>query len=146
MAKAFSIEDGNLANIPLTSSLTKTYSDIDLTFTNRPSGDVYKKTDAAAVKQAIKNILLTNQGEKPFDPYYGGELNSFLFSLSAEFDELDIKETIVNAINNYEPRADVRQVNVKLEPDYNSMVITVVFQVITTSEIEQVEVTLTRLR
>ena len=146
MAKAFSIEDGNLSNVPLISSVTKTYKDIDLSFTNRPSGDVYKKTDAAAVKQAIKNLLLTNKGEKPFQPYYGGNLNDFLFALSSEFDELDIKETVVNAITNYEPRALVRQVNVDVSPDFNSVNITVVFQVVSTNEVERVDVTLTRLR
>lgn len=146
MAKAFSIEDGNLGNVPLISSVTKTYKDIDLSFINRPSGDVYKKTDAAAVKQAIKNILLTNKGEKPFQPYYGGNLNDFLFELSTEFDELDIKETVANAITNYEPRALVRQVNVDVSPDFNSVNITVVFQVVSTNEVERVDVTLTRLR
>ena len=146
MAKAFSIEDGNLSNTTITSSVSRTYRDIDLTFANRPSGDVYKKTDAAAVKQAVKNLLLTNRGEKPFRPNFGGNLNDFLFSLSEEFDELDIKETVANVITNYEPRVIVRQVNVNVEPDYNSIEINVVFQIISTNTIESVDVTLARLR
>lgn len=146
MAKVFSIEDGNLSNRPLTSSVTKTYKDIDLSFEKRPSGDIYKKTDAAAVKQAIKNLLLTNRTEKPFQPYYGGNLNQFLFGLSEEFDELEIREDVVNAINNYEPRVEVKQVNVSLTPDQYSMNISVVFKVVTTLQIETVDVTLTRIR
>ena len=68
--KAFSIEDGNLSASVVTTR-SKKYTDIDLTFANRPSGDVYKKVDAAAVKQAVKNLLLTsvsqehNQGIMP---------------------------------------------------------------------------------
>lgn len=146
MAKAFSIEDGNLGNVPLTSSVSRAYRDIDLTLAIRPSGDVFKKTDAAAVRQAIKNLLLTNRGEKPFQPFFGGSLNQFLFGLSEEFDELEIKEQVANAILNYEPRARVREVNVKLLPDFNSINITVVFQIVTTLQIETVEVTLARLR
>ena len=146
MAKAFSIEDGNLSNVPLTSSISKRYRDIDLSFLNRPSGDVYKKTDAAAVKQAIKNLLLTNETEKPFLPNYGGNLNEFLFSLSEEFDELDIKEQVAQTIENYEPRARVKEVAVSLNADANSINVTVIFQMVTTLQVETVQVSLTRLR
>jgi len=146
MAKAFSIEDGNLSNTPLTSTISKRYKDIDLEFLNRPSGDIFKKTDAAAVKQAIKNLLMTNEREKPFRPNYGGNLNSFLFSLSEEFDELDIKEQVSQTIENYEPRARVREVAVDINPEANSVNVTVIFQMVTTLQIETVQVSLTRLR
>lgn len=144
--RTFSIEDGNLSNVPLTSSVTKSYSDIDLTFTNRPSGDVYKKTDAAAVKQAIKNLLLTNKLEKPFNPYYGAGLGDFLFDISEGFDDITIKEQIGQAVANYEPRATVREVQVLLSPDRNSIDITVIFVVKSTLQTETVQVSLTRLR
>lgn len=146
MAKAFSIEDGNLSDVPLTSAVSRTYKDIDLSFTNRPSGDIYKKTDAAAVKQSIKNILLTNATEKPFRPVYGGDLNRFLFSLEEEFDEISIKERITLAIGNYEPRAVVLEVTVDPSPEQHTLRINVKFQMITTFEIDSVQVSLTRLR
>jgi phage baseplate assembly protein W len=146
MAKVFSVEDGNLSNAPLTSSVTRVYKDIDLSFTPRPSGDLYKKTDAAAVKQAVKNILMTNRGEKPFLPKYGGNLNDFLFNLSSEFDEFDIEEAVNLAINNYEPRAKVLQVRSKIKPEQHSIEVEVKFQVISTSEVETTTISLTRLR
>lgn len=146
MAKAFSIEDGNLSNVPLTSSLTRSHSDVDLTFTPKSTGDIYKKTDAAAVKQSVKNILLTNRTEKPFDPYFGASLNNFLFNLSTEFDEFGIEEAVTMAINNYEPRARVLGVTANLQPDNNSVSVNVRFQVVTTGEIETTVVSLTRLR
>jgi len=146
MARRFSIEDGNLSNVPLISSRSVSYKDIDLTFQNRPSGDIYKKTEGAAVRQAIKNLLLTNRFEKPFDPNYGGGLNDFLFSLDQEFDELDIQERVSNVINNYEPRARVKLVNVEPSPDYNSIGVTVTCQVVSTEEQVQVDVSLTRVR
>jgi phage baseplate assembly protein W len=146
MAKAFSIEDGNLANVPLTSSVTRTYKDIDLTFAKRPSGDVYKKTDAAAVKQSVKNILMTNFTEKPFQPTFGGNLNNFLFNLSEEFDDFEIREQVTLAINNYEPRAQVLDVKSRLQPDQNSVSIQVQFRILNTATVETTNVTLTRLR
>lgn len=146
VTKAFSIEDGNLQTKSIVTARQLTYTDIDLTFTAKPSGEIYKKTDAAAVKQAIKNLLLTNRMEKPFNPYFGGNLNSFLFSLSEEFDEDECKEAIIDAITNYEPRAIVRDVNVTIVDDRNDVKITVVFQVVTTAEIVSVDVSIARLR
>ena len=146
MAKAFSIEDGNLSNVSLTSSLTRTYKDIDLSFAARPSGDLYKKTDAAAVKQAVKNILLTNRTEKPFLPKYGGDLNRFLFNLETEFSEFDIEEAVTLAITNYEPRAKVLGVRANVQPDYNSVNVEVTFQILSTLEEATTIVSLTRLR
>ena len=92
MAKVFSIEDGNIGNTSLISARNLTYSDIDLSFANKPSGDIFKKQHAAAVKQAVRNLLMTNFSEKPFLPRYGGNLNSFLFSLNTEVDELALEE------------------------------------------------------
>lgn len=146
MAKVFSVEDGNLSNAPLTSSVTRVYKDIDLSFTPRPSGDLYKKTDAAAVKQAVKNILMTNRGEKPFLPKYGGNLNQFLFNLSTDFSEFDIEEAVTLSINNYEPRAQVLKVKSIIRPDNNSVNVEVTFQIISTSEIVTTNISLTRLR
>ena len=73
MAKAFSIEDGNLSS-SIVSSRSVSHVDIDLAFKPRPSGEIFKKTDAAAVKQAVKNLLLTSRNEKPFQPNLGQTL------------------------------------------------------------------------
>ena len=72
MARVFAQEDGIQKSYLLPLTRSKTYKDIDLTFTARTSGDDFKKNDAAAVKQAVKNLLMTNRSEKPFDNYYGG--------------------------------------------------------------------------
>ena len=90
--RAFAVEDGNLNTRSLVTTRTRLYSDIDLTFAKKPSGEIYKKTDAAAVKQAVKNLLLTNKYEKPFQPSFGGDLNNLLF-------ELVDNDTVYVAIN-----------------------------------------------
>lgn len=69
MARVFSLEDGNISKKPIITSQNRTYTDIDLSFSRKSTGDVFKKTDAASVKQAVKNLLLTNLGEKPFRPF-----------------------------------------------------------------------------
>ena len=66
--KAYSIEEGNLQSKSIITTRQRVYSDLDLTFARATNNDVFKKNDAAAVKQSIKNILLTNTLEKPFLP------------------------------------------------------------------------------
>lgn len=146
MAKVYSFEDGNISNKPITSSTTRTYKDVDLTFTKKPSGDVYKKTDAAAVKQSVKNILMTNRTEKPFEPFYGGNLNDLLFNLSEAYSDFEIEEQITLALNNYEPRARVLNVKSKLTPDRNMISVTVTFKILTTNQIDTTVLSLTRVR
>ena len=146
MARAFAIEDGNLNTKGITVVRERTYKDIDLTFAKRPSGDIFKKTDAAAVKQAVKNILLTNRREKPFLPNYGGNLSSFLFSLDAEFDIDEIQEEIQRAISKYEPRAKVISAEADIRGEQHTVNVTVTFQILSTSEEFTVDLTITRLR
>lgn len=144
--RSFSIEDGNLQSRSVVTTKQKIYKDLDLTFARAPNDDVYKKTDAAAVKQSVKNILLTNRLEKPFNPIFGGNLNSFLFELSEFFDEQTIEDEVRTAIENYEPRAIVRGVRAKMIPDQNDIRVSVAFQIANTLENVTLEVSLARLR
>ena len=146
MAKVFANEDGNLSNKPITTTVSRSYSDIDCSFEAKPSGDIYKKTDAAAVKQAVKNLLLTRRGEKPFNPYYGSGLYDLMFSLSTEVDGSDVANYVVNTITNNEPRAKVLSVETDFSTDYYSAEVTVEFQVINTLETTSVTVTISRNR
>ena len=146
MARVFAQEDGNLSTRPITTSRTASYTDIDLTFTNKSNGEIFKKTDAASVKQAVRNLLMTNKGEKPFNPHYGGNLNDFLFSLSEDMDNIEIENAVALAIDAQEPRAAVRGVQVLLKEDYNSIHVLVQFQVVNTLEIAELNLERTRLR
>lgn len=146
MAKAFSIEDGNLSNKTLIGARTRSYSDIDLTFSKKPSGDIFKKNEAAAVKQAVKNLLMTNRLEKPFTVDYGGHLNDFLFELSTDIDVDQLSDRIIHTVHTYEPRAEVLDVSIKLNTDNNQVFATVTFQVLSTNEVVELEVSLARLR
>jgi len=147
MAKrAFAVEDGNLQIKSVTVAKERVYKDIDLTFARKPSGDIYKKTDAAAVKQAVKNVLLTNKYEKPFAPSYGANLNALLFELESEFEDDKIRDVIKQTIRKYEPRARVAGVKTKINPNNNAVTVTVNFQIVSTSEEFTLDLTLARLR
>ena len=145
-ARAFSVEDGNIGNTTIITARTRAYSDIDLSFAKKGSGDVFKKQHAAAVKQAVRNLLLTNYSEKPFMPDFGGDLTSMLFRLSTEIDDDNLEDDIIKAIETYEPRAEVLNINTIISPDSNEVRATVTFRVISTQEETSVEINLTRLR
>jgi len=145
MARAFSIEDGSLDK-SIVSSRNVAYKDIDLTFSAKPAGDIFKKLDAAAVKQSVKNLLLTSRGEKPFNNAFGSNLNSALFGLDTEFDPEFVQNLIFDTITNNEPRARVLSVSVGLQPENNSLDATVEFQVVNTKEIIALDVSLARVR
>lgn len=144
--RVLSSEDGDLQKSTLISSRTVDYLDIDLTFNKRPSGDIYKKRDAAAVKQSIKNLLLSNHYEKPFEPFYGANLTALLFELADDQTESEVRDNIISSIEEYEPRVRIVDIGVRVLPDQNDMRVSVQFRVVSTDEIVTFTTNLARLR
>lgn len=146
MARAFSLEDKNLSTSTIRTSRNRLYIDVDLSLALKGNRDVYKKLDAAAVKQAVKNLILTNHGDKPFRYNYGGNIRDLLFDLADEDAEADIENTIISAIEKFEPRAEVLHVKANSNPDANSVNVTVIFKIVNTQEEVTFTTTLARLR
>lgn len=144
--RVLSKEDGNLNTISIVTSRNKEYLDIDLLFEPRPNGEIFKKRDAAAVKQAVKNLILTNFYEKPFLPFYGANIRDLLFELAYEDIAQDVRENAISAIQTYEPRARIIDIVVNAKPDNNSIDVTIEFQVINTEEIVRFTTAIARLR
>ena len=145
VTKAFSVEDGNQNSSLLTSRIVK-YSDIDLLFAKKISGDIFKKVDASAVKQSVKTIVRTGRLEKPFQPEFGSNLGSMLFELADNGLEDEVEERITESIRVYEPRAREVSTKVIAQPDQNSLSVTVQFKVGSMSEPELINTTIARLR
>lgn len=145
--RVFATEDGDLNTTSIITARSVAYKDLDLTFTARPGGDIYKKTDAAAVKQAVKNLLLTSTTEKPFQPRFGGNLYGLLFELFSDpVQRTDLRDNIAAQIEAYEPRARVNNVIVLGDPDANEIEVQTYFTVISTNEDVVLETTIQRLR
>ena len=154
--RAYSNEDGNLSKKSIVVSRTREDRDIDATFSAKfvgldkdgvnLRGDIFKKTNAAAVKQSIRNLLLTNFTERPFMHRFGGNLIDMLFRLSTEIDDANLEDGIVRSIQLYEPRAQVLNINSVIGADNNEVKVTVRFLVVSTLQQDTVEINLTRLR
>jgi phage baseplate assembly protein W len=123
------------------------YSDFDLSFLKHPNTkDVTILKDIDAVKQSVKNLILTAKGERPFQPLLGSNIRKLLFEPVDEFTAFDIKEQVQITLRNFEPRVKVLNINVESEPDNNRFRLTIEFQMITNLDTGSVSFYLERIR
>jgi phage baseplate assembly protein W len=109
-------------------TLTRIYSDIDLTFTKQPGkGDIALSYDNNAVIRSVRNLLLTDFYERPFQPEVGSNLNSLLFEPVSPITANALEIEIRNVLNNFEPRAQIDEIVVDPLPDQNAFYVRVTF-------------------
>ena len=145
---AYSKEDqGDLNTSTVKSARNKEHVDIDLNFTPKAtSGDIFKKTQLSAVKQSIKNLLMTNRLEKPFVANFGANITGMLFELADGESDYFLKKDIISTIQIFEPRVQVLNLDVKVDPDYNRLGVKLEFKIRNTNEVAEFSTTLRRLR
>jgi uncharacterized protein len=82
-----------------------TYKDLNITFKKHPvNNDLIVSKDSNAIKQAISNLLLTNVGERFFQPELGSRIPGLLFE-PFDFATVGlIDDEIRRVLINYEPR------------------------------------------
>lgn len=149
MARAFSVEDGGLAQTTtVKATKNREYIDLDVAFAAKGSGDVYKKNSVASVKQALRILLMTNRTEKPFSPYFGANLQDYLFELADSRSVNSMVSAIKENIRVFEPRIDYRSVQIiaDLDDDNNSLTLTILFRIVNSSEEVEFTTRLNRLR
>ena len=94
-------------------NLQKVYSDLDLTFKSLPvTNDVALRYDDQSVIASVRNLLLTNFYERPFQPKLGSNLDTFLFEPMTPVTTVAMQNEIKNVISNYEPRVSISQLDV----------------------------------
>ena len=104
------------------SLISKSFRDFSLTFEkNAVTNDILSLKNEAAIKESVKNIVLYNFYEKPFDPFFGGNIIGFLFENSTPTMELEVKRIIERSVEIHEPRVTAVSVDVDFEPDRNEL-------------------------
>jgi len=63
-----------------------------------------------AIKANIRNLLLTNNRERPLNPSFGNGLNDILFENDDEIVKEMIREKIINTINKYLPSVKINKI------------------------------------
>ena len=91
---------------------TLSYKDINITFKKHPvTDDLVVSKDASAIKQAIANTLLTNKGERLMNPRYGSDIRRYLFEPLDYGTATQIKTSIKDTLDRFEPRIRVGDIN-----------------------------------
>ena len=128
-------------------SNTRQFTDLDLNFTPHPvTGDVGFKVDENAIKQAVKNLVLTQNFERPFHSEIGSSLRSLLFEPATPMTKEILRKTISDTITNFEPRVELIGVDINYTLDDTAVNVRVRFKVINSFTPIDVNLTLERTR
>ena len=110
---------------------SQAFKDIGMAFSkNAFTLDVGVVKNDNAIKQAIKNVILTTPGEKPFNPTVGCRVREMLFEPLDAFVADAIQDEIINTINQFEPRVELSDVAVRSFPDGNKLSVTIQYRIV----------------
>lgn len=137
-----------MAQIPLTiTSLQKKFTDLDFGFALNPgTGDVGKKVNDEAIKQSMRNLILTKKYERPFKPNLSSPIYDLLFELFTPNIKSTLERIVFDVINTYEPRVRVLGVEVNPTQDHNSLEISISYVVVGVEIPTEFTITIERTR
>lgn len=123
------------------------FSDIDLRFERHPvTGDIARKINDEAIKTSMKNLILTQFYERPFNSSLGSAVRSILFEPVTPMLGPTIKKTIEQVITNFEPRIDLESVDVTVLADEYRVDIKVYYRILGSQALKTFEIILERTR
>lgn len=109
----------------------RSFKDLDLSFNIHPiKKDINTHKNEYAIINSVKNLILTNHYERPFQPEIGSNIRRLLFEQVDSVTAAQIERDIVETINNFEPRAKVSKVTASASPDDNGYKILLEFFII----------------
>jgi phage baseplate assembly protein W len=137
---------GDVKKAKITSRV-KGWRDLDLSLKLHPiRKDIIPLKDDNAIKNAVKNLLISNFYERPFSKDIGANLRALLFETDDAITEISIRENIRRVIRKYEQRVLIKDIRVQNMDDQNAYRITVSFKIKEDDTRQDVEIVLRRLR
>ena len=109
----------------------ETFKDLSITFKKHPvSDDLVVVKDKAAIVQAITALLLTNKGERPFQPDLGCDIRKSLFEPLDYATSGLIRSQILDVLGKYEPRIEVDDIRVSPDEQNNGYDVELFFAIV----------------
>jgi phage baseplate assembly protein W len=106
------------------------YADFHKDLMQNPiSEDLAIKRDEEAVKESIKNLILTDRGERLMQPLVGSNIRAMLFENNTPSTIKMIQDLITETIRVYEPRATLLDVVVQSSLDDNRVEVGIYFYI-----------------
>ncbi|MGA0049348.1 MAG: GPW/gp25 family protein [Flavobacteriaceae bacterium] len=104
--------------------ISKEFKDISLSFQVNPLNyDLIGIKNETAIARSVRNLVLTQPGERFFNQNLGSKVNRSLFENIDEISASIIKDEIENTIRNYEPRVSL--IDVVVTPNFDDYEFTV---------------------
>lgn len=111
--------------------VSKGFKDISASFQVNPLNfDLIGLKNENAIARSVRNLVLTQRGERPFAPSLGSGVNGLLFENMDSVTASVLRDEIVEVITNYEPRVELIDVTVTAVPDENAMNVRVQYRII----------------
>ena len=112
-------------------SVSKGFKDISMSFEANPlNNDLIGVKNDTAIARSIRNLVLTNPGERFFNPNLGSRVYESLFDNVDEISASSIKDEIEETIINYEPRVKLQSVKVNPDYDNHTFDVTLIYDII----------------
>jgi phage baseplate assembly protein W len=111
--------------------ISRGFKDLSASFQTNPlSNDLIALKNESAIARSVRNLVLTGQGERPFQPVLGTGVSRLLFENMDKLTASAIRSEIRTTIENYEPRVEINEILV--EPDFegNAMHVTLQYFII----------------
>jgi len=107
------------------------FLDISASWQNNPlSNDLIGLKNENAIARSVRNLILTTQGERPFQPVLGSNVNNLLFDNMDKLTASALKDEIRNTIENYEPRVELEDIIVDPNFDNNEFNVTIQYYIV----------------
>ena len=96
---------------------------------NAPSCFKPNYTTKEAIKNNLINLFLTNPGERPLNPTFGGGLRAFIFE-QITTDNLDfLQEGIQDQLNIFFPSINVESLEILKQEDLNTIIVSLSYSI-----------------
>ena len=97
--------------------LSRGFKDLSASFQTNPlSNDLIALKNESTIARSVRNLVLTIQGERPFQPVLGTGVSRLLFENMDKLTASAIRSELRTTIENYEPRVEINEIIV--EPDF----------------------------
>ena len=111
--------------------LSKGFLDLSASFQTNPlSNDLIALKNESAIARSVRNLVLTIQGERPFQPVLGTGVSRLLFENMDKLTASAIRSEIRTTIENYEPRVEINEIIVEPDFERNAMNVTLQYFII----------------
>lgn len=125
--------------------ITNNFSDLPMFLSkNFFTRDINLKKDSLAIKDSVKNIVLTRVGERPFDLSFTGYVYDLLFENVIDSQMIQYKVHLSNIIGVYEPRVEVT--DVLIQSNNKTVTVEIIYNIKSLDRTDSIEISMERTR